>query len=675
MSWLATYTPGFALYGQPYESGAFQVDIQHFAEMLNGAKPAPFAYEAVTETSQLDWLASEPWFTCDIETAACHPEEPWTGKDPTRALLKMVGFGTEDRCVSIAWDQATGAVRTRVKSLLESRSFLKVFQNGPWFDARVLKRYGIRVRRAMDIRDMRRAQSSTSRLSLGYMGSLYTLTDNWKAKDATEDEDGKVVNTKDMAKLGRYNGQDCIVTSRVYRGLAQETWGAREQRLYEVHRDLSVICAEMHDNGIQVHQETRNFMSHLLQQSITEKATKLVELVNIDGWYPSADNMRALIYKRHERKVRLTDDTKKRTTRKGLAHDVLFKRFSLPDPGNPRMYSNDDLTTISVDEPSLLLLLVSGDCPAELVPIVDAWWNFQQETKRLGYIASNLLDEATSRDGRLRPGWNSCGTDTQRMSCSSPNVQNVEQALRAMFIPGPGNCIVHADKAQLELRVMEAVANDRALKSAIDSGDVYSADARRWYRLPDDMDVKKMKPQARKSAKIIHLGRQYRAGLAAVYAQALAQDRSFTFNAVKLLCKEFDVTYSDTVTYWHSEMELVTAKGYSEGCILFGRRGYPAPPEPSEVANYPIQRTASEMMNLEIIELWKRLKAECPEAKLIGQYHDAIEVEAPEAKEAQVLRIMTEVMDREWTIRGRTRRFPVEIKVARSSEGGTVADL
>lgn len=677
MSWLATYTPAFACFGQPYQYGTLLEDVKHFAQMLKGKTPEPHAYKAATCVADLEFLMKQPQFSVDIETGPEHPDRSWTGKDPTRATIKMIGFGTETQCVSILWSviQRDIKLRDRVALLLRSSAYLKILQNGQWFDIRVLARYGFKVKRYMDTRDMRRAQSSTSRLGLGYLGSIYTLTNNWKAKEDADDGDNKMVNTRDLAELGKYNGQDCIITSRVFAGLKRETWGDRENRLYQVHDDLSRICAKMHTNGIYVNNEGRDFMRHLLRESTAEKKERLEQLVAIDGFYASADNMRSIIYRRHERKVRLTEDTKQRTTRKSRAIESWIRKFSLPDPVNPRMYSDDEQETISVDESSLLLLLVSGDCPSELVPIIDAWWDYQQDTKRLGYLDSYLVDQAIGADNRLRPGWNSCGTDTMRFSCSEPNVQNIEQTLRTLFAPAPGNCIIHADKAQLEIRVMEVTANDKALKQAIDEGDVYSFDARKWFRLPDDFNVKKLKPAARKSAKIIHLGRQYRAGLGAVYAQALLQDRSFTFERTRLLCKEFDSTYSDTVDYWNTEMAAVAERGYSEGGILFGRRGYPAPPEPSEVANYPIQRTAAEMMNLELIELDRRLMSEVPEAMLIGQYHDAIEVECPEHLENKCTAIIEDVMNREWTIRGRTRPFPVEIKTCRSSEGGTVADV
>jgi ribonuclease D len=72
-----------------------------------------------------------------------------------------------------------------VKRILENPEILKILQNGPWFDNRVLTRYGIAVCNFMDTRDMRRCLVSTSRLSLAYMTSIYTDFPAWKE---TEDD-------------------------------------------------------------------------------------------------------------------------------------------------------------------------------------------------------------------------------------------------------------------------------------------------------------------------------------------------------------------------------------------------------------------------------------------------------------------------------------------------------
>jgi DNA polymerase-1 len=81
------------------------------------------------------------------------------------------------------------------------------------------------------------------------------------------------------------------------------------------------------------------------------------------------------------------------------------------------------------------------------------------------------------------------------------------------------------------------------------------------------------------------------------------------------------------------------------------------------------------MMNLELIELDRRLKSEVPSAKIIIQLHDAIDVECPEKDEEKVCQVVTSVMDREVTFCGMTRKFPIELKVARASEGETWASV
>jgi DNA polymerase-1 len=336
------------------------------------------------------------------------------------------------------------------------------------------------------------------------------------------------------------------------------------------------------------------------------------------------------------------------------------------------MYTNELMETISVDEPSLLQLIVGGACPTSLLPIIEAYWELQGEKKRLGYIKSELFDQALGPDGRLRPGWNSCGTDTGRFSCSEPNVMNIEQLLRHMLAPGPGNAIVHADKKQLEIRVMAVVAADEVLQTAIDSGDLYSAEARGYFNIHDSEPVKK---SARQSAKIIRLARQYGAGLKTCYAQALRMDRTFTLSRTQLLMSSFDKRYYRTVRYWHEEMERVLECGYSEDRLHGRRRTYPMPPELSETVNYPIQATAAAMMNEEILTLDERLRADCPSAHIIIQLHDAVDVECPEADVPKVERIMNEVMNREWTFCGVTRMFGVDMKATYHSRGGTWADV
>lgn len=647
--------PGTAFFGLPYENGTFRADVARWGRMIRG-ELGPDLLNAKANGTAEDFkrIVAESGGTVavDIETGPSRSDEPWTGKDPTRALLRTIAIGNKNGGVSCHWDSADSATRAAVAGILRDDATIKVFHNGPWFDLRVLARYGLPVARWEDSRDLRRALSSTSRLSLRYLGSLYCDIRNWK----DEEEDERVIFTDNLIRLQEYNAKDTIVTARVYDSLLSD-WraGGSEQRvsdLYELHKGLSELTARMHTRGIYVHREWRAFMHWFLGQSIVEKEATLRSLIGQDDFPCTDHGMRALIYKRH-------------------AKDGI-KCFNLPDPYDKKMYTNEHMETISVDEPSLLMLLVSGQCPPELGPIIDAWWDLQGEKKRLGYIKSEKFDQAIGPDGRLRPGWNSCGTDTGRFSCSEPNVMNIEQLLRHCLAPAPGHAIVHADKKQLEIRVMAVVAADMVLQDAINSGDLYTAEARAYFNIPAEQPVKKA---ARQAAKIIRLARQYGAGLGACYAQALRTDRSFTISRTKLLMAQFDRRYYRTVEYWREETQRVMEKGYSESRLLGRRRVYPLPPDLSEIANWPIQSTASDIMNMEILELDQRLRDEVPSAHIIIQLHDAVDVECREDDAPKVERIIDEVMNREWTFNHLTRPFHIDRKTAYASRNETWADL
>jgi DNA polymerase I-like protein with 3'-5' exonuclease and polymerase domains len=459
----------------------------------------------------------------------------------------------------------------------------------------------------------------------------------------------------DGARHLTYAARDAAYTARVYKGLLREA-DDLSRSLYDVHVQLSRIAAEMHTTGIWVHQDWWRFMAHCTAQEVEEKALALRAIIGQEDFPCTPHGMQSLLFRRHKRDG--------------------IRCFDLPDPLDKRMYTDESKENISVDENSLLLLQASTTLPPELPPILKAWREYQKKKKRLGYLNSDMFAHAIGPDGRLRPGWNSCGTDTMRFACREPNVMNIEQVLRHVFAPEPGHVIVHADKSQLELRVMAVVAADNVLQDALDTNDVYSFDACSWFKLDPatfDKEGNKQHKAARKAAKIIHLGRQYGAGKQTVFMQALRQDNSFTFAAVDTLMRQFDKTYYRTLEYWQEEMSRVRRDGYSQGRILGGRRLYPRPPELSETVNYPIQRTAAEMMNLEIIELDRRLKAEVPKARIIIQLHDAIDVECPEKDEEKVCQVMNQVMHREWTFGGVTRMFPIEMKVARYGDGDTWA--
>ena len=184
---ILTWHPTYALFRNPWEEANFQCDMDRFARAIRGQLvPLPRAV-IKPSLSQIRALWREPFITVDIETGARRSDKPWTGKDPTQAKIKVIGLGTPKVGYAMWWDDQGDDIKAEVRALLRHKKLLKVFQNGYWFDLRVLRRHGFFIRNIMDTRDMRRALSTTSALSLAYMGSVYLDVPDWKAKA----DDGK----------------------------------------------------------------------------------------------------------------------------------------------------------------------------------------------------------------------------------------------------------------------------------------------------------------------------------------------------------------------------------------------------------------------------------------------------------------------------------------------------
>lgn len=186
-----TFRPEMAYFWAPHEWASFDTDLRRFGRMIRGElEPAPkITIDQGNMGRIYNRAKAEGWVAFDIETMPANYEEPWTGKDPTRAQLRTLSFGWPDEGYSFFWGNTEGYAREAVRDLLADRRVVKVGINIVWFDLRVLARYDLPVRPFEDCRDKRRAISSTSRLSLAYLATQYTDAPPWKAEKDEESED------------------------------------------------------------------------------------------------------------------------------------------------------------------------------------------------------------------------------------------------------------------------------------------------------------------------------------------------------------------------------------------------------------------------------------------------------------------------------------------------------
>lgn len=120
------------------------------------------------------------------------------------------------------------------------------------------------------------------------------------------------------------------------------------------------------------------------------------------------------------------------------------------------------------------------------------------------------------KDGRVHPSFNGCGTATGRLSCSAPNLQQIEAdeveriKVRNFFVPSPGHVFVVADYSQIELRVMAHVAKeDNAIQAFKEGKNFHEETAHLAFHIPESEPIP---PKIKVAAKTLNFGIPYGRG-------------------------------------------------------------------------------------------------------------------------------------------------------------------
>jgi DNA polymerase-1 len=224
-------------------------------------------------------------------------------------------------------------------------------------------------------------------------------------------------------------------------------------------------------------------------------------------------------------------------------------------------------------------------------------------------------------DGRIYPSWRQIGSDAGRMSCSSPNMQQLprEKAYRRCVRAPEGRVLVKADYSQIELRIGAKVSGDAAMLAAYGRGDdLHTATAR------SVLGVAEVTKEHRQTAKSLNFGLVYGMGAAGFcryaksnYGVELTEDQAKEYRAA------FFRGYPGLAA-WHRKVRHAHA---SETRTLAGRRRLLRDDEPYTFRlNSPVQGTGSDGLKMALALLWER-RADGPGAFPVLAVHDEIVVE------------------------------------------------
>ena len=284
------------------------------------------------------------------------------------------------------------------------------------------------------------------------------------------------------------------------------------------------------------------------------------------------------------------------------------------------------------------------------IPLVEDILQYRACQKLNSTYVEGLL-KVIGEDGRIHTRFNQTEARTGRLSSDNPNLQNIPirtemgSKLRAYFVAKPGCVLVDADYSQIELRILAHVTGDAHMQEAFLSGaDIHRSTAAKIYNIrPEDVTSR-----LRSSAKAINFGIMYGKG-----AYSLSKDIGVSVKEAEAFLQTYLATFPNIDGYMEKTIADARQCGYVS--TLFGRRR--ALPELNSnnhnirasgermARNTPIQGTAADVIKLAMVRVWRRLRDEKMESRLILTVHDELIVEAPEAEAEKAAQILREEME------------------------------
>jgi DNA polymerase-1 len=339
-------------------------------------------------------------------------------------------------------------------------------------------------------------------------------------------------------------------------------------------------------------------------------------------------------------------------------HSLAGKEFNLASPKQLREVLFDHMklpvqkrtgTTNepSTDQESLEKLAALGHAlPKKLIA-------HRQVAKLKGTYVDALPALVNPKTGRVHTSFNQTVASTGRLSSSDPNLQNIpartEQGrqIRAAFIAPPGWQILTADYSQVELRLLAHFADDANLRAAFAADqDVHTRVAAEIFKVAEK-DVTK---EQRGVAKTVNFGVIY-----GISATGLSIQLGIDKKTAAKFIDDYFARFPTVLAYQDRLLANARKTGYV-GTVLGRRRAFdPSAIRPHstyeqrngaerEAINMEIQGSAADLMKLAMLNVYRRLRGEKRQTKMLLSVHDELVFEVPAGEVTAVAELVRHEM-------------------------------
>lgn len=708
-----TYHPSYILRGMWKEEPTWIADLAKAKEIsLKKWKPIREKFNLQPSLADVvkfcdEAIAKKRLVAVDIET---------TSLSPYHSKIIMIGLAMNgEEALVVPFTKKGGAAYWSVKDEVAVRRKLNemfgvcptMFQNAS-FDVRHLEEHGYRIGEiAEDTMLAHHAIHPELPHSLEYIVSVYGKTPAWKATVK-----GSVERLVDMDEtLARtYNARDTVVLHQIIPELHKDL---KELGTMNTYRRWSMRMLrpliEMSKEGMLIDKKRLAKAKKSFEKEAAAAYEELKELCQFPEGFniESSYHLQMLVYgekpKLYERWVeewleyRKPECKKRKDTKKYKELEEKVQVFAYIKPlVLPKLevrrttsgYALDDEAFLQLQRAAIRRLEALGDrvrkgpeVEAEAEGLRKTLKFFEVYRKYAGAskLASTYSGYPLGPDGRVHPSYKIHGTATGRISASEPNLQNQPAVVQDVFLAGPGRAIIKADYSNIELRVLGYITGEKNIIEAFEKGlNIHDVNTKALFEIDESHPDWK---EIRRAAKIYVFGRSYGGGVEGIYKQVLTEVPSIPMTFAHF--KECDRKYFEKMSsyrMWCDSMRK-TARNTRIVETAFGRKrillGMPDEIE-RQALNTPIQGTAGEIAMEALCDLYEEIGKPARtawKARLVLTVHDSILIECEEKHTMECAKLMKKVMEKEWVIKGRKVRFPVDVEVGPSWGETKVVDL
>ncbi|MFZ9794142.1 MAG: DNA polymerase, partial [Gemmataceae bacterium] len=318
------------------------------------------------------------------------------------------------------------------------------------------------------------------------------------------------------------------------------------------------------------------------------------------------------------------------------------------DLGLPTLRKTGISKEASTDQETLEKLAVLDHPGSELPRKI---LEYRQVSKLKSTYVDALPEMVHPKTGRVHASFNQTITATGRLSSSDPNLQNIPvrrekgQQIRKAFIAREGWNLVSADYSQIELRLMAHFCNDPNMVEAFKKDkDIHSQVAAEVFNVPETM----VTPDMRRTAKMVNFGIIY-----GISAHGLAQRLGIPRDDASHFIDTYFQRFPKVLAYQDGLLEQCRKTGFVT--TLAGRRRqidgirpkstYQMRNQPErEAINMEIQGSASDLIKMAMLGIFKELKTKGLQSRLLMQIHDELVLECPPEEIKTLRKILEEEM-------------------------------